>query len=98
MKNRLLLLACISLLAGCGSKGAEEETAQSSQVSFEESVSELSSVESNSDEAVIFESNTHIFDLLVDETTFLNEYGYQAWLDYIRITAALQQHINWMMA
>ena len=88
MKNRLFLLVCICLLAGCGSKGAEEETEQSSQVSFEESVSEWSSAESSSDEPVISESDTHIFDLLVDETTFLNEYGYQAWLDYSRITAA----------
>lgn len=94
-KRGIVLLSSIMLLAACGDEtndpevndpvdGVEDVESEGTDEDVQEDVEDDmndNDVEEDVDED-IDESATHLFDELIDETTFSEEYGLQAWEDY----------------
>lgn len=81
-KRGIFLLTSVMLLGACGGEANETEaddaTADETEV---ENIENQDQSTDNSTEAKI-DSNLHNFNGLVNETTFTEEYGLQAWEDY----------------
>lgn len=77
-KKSLILLAGFLLLTACDNSTPDTET--------EETPEEINTEEIEKDDMA---SATHLFDELVDGTTFTEEYGLQAWEDYKAIVESI---------
>lgn len=77
-KRGIFLLTSAVLLGACGGEANKKEADHAAEV---ESIEKQNQSANNSIEKRIH-SNLHNFDGLVNETTFTEEYGLQAWEDY----------------
>lgn len=95
-KGILLSSSTFILLGACNSAQLTDPSSSSesaiSVLESEESIVEQTSSSQESESSVVTETpeNTdttdHLFDGLITDTTFSNTTGYQAWLDYVRVT------------
>src|SRR5690625_4499655 len=87
-KKGIILLSSIFLLAACGGEETTETTPEEPVAETEaepevETDAETEEVEEDvNNESVETNDTNHTYDALVDETTFSEEYGLQAWADY----------------
>lgn len=81
-KHIWISVCALALLVGCNTTEGEENSreSQSSAIETIESSSETSTSEV---EPVADDVSLNVLDPIVNETNFSNEYGYQAWLDYL---------------
>jgi hypothetical protein len=99
-KKAFLALSSVLLLSACGTENTEtEETevepeqtenTQPEDTDVDQAVEETAEPEetgeTNASESAQTDAPVHVFDNLVDETTFTNDYGLQSWDDYKILT------------
>jgi hypothetical protein len=75
-KKSAILLTSLFLLAACGGEDTPETDASSEEPTTE------AVTETEAETQTETNNDVHTYDRLVNETTFTEEYGYQAWNDY----------------